>query len=329
MARNPRPVDDDDHMSRAMQTLEQERSGGPLGPQVVMNERTVFGDIITAQPIKVPRNMANVLREIDITAGAAGDNWYYRFPVKKKGGGIDYIEGPTIDAADAVARIYGNCQVQTVLASETPTQWVFASRFVDLQTGYSLIRPFLQPKRSTLGGDDEERRLQQAWGIGTSKCQRNVVDHALRDFMERAFKTARANLVERIGKHLLTSRARIIERIKAIGGDELLARVVQVYQRKPEEWLAPDIARLHAEAKAVEDGMALPDEVWPVAAPEPKRSDVTDVEDTSAAAVDVPGEHGGAATQQASLSPEATPTSASPTSTDALQRSATLNSDKP
>lgn len=281
MARAP-AMDDDDPMKSALVSLEHGGSATLPGGQVV-NERTIFGDIITAQPIKVPRNEPNVLRRVDAMAQANGEAWYYRFPVKnRRTGRVDYIEGPSIECADAVARYYGNCQVQTALAAETPTQWIFASRFVDLETGYSLIRPFLQPKGGgRLGGDDDDRRLQMAFGIGTSKCQRNVVDHALADVMARAFKAAKASLVERIGKHLPEARTRIVDRVRAIGGDPMVVRVEQVYQRKVDAWLAPDVARLYAEVKAVEDGMAMPDEVWPTApAPEPRRSDqVTDVEE--------------------------------------------------
>lgn len=296
MARPPEQLDDEDHMKMALQTLE---AGGAakLGTQV-LSERTIFGDIITAQPIKVPRNEPNVLRRVDAMAQANGTAWYYRFPVKnRRTGKTDYIEGPSIECADAIARYYGNCQVQTALAAETATQWIFATRFVDLETGYSLIRPFLQPKTgSRLGGEDDERRIQIAFGIGVSKCQRNAVDHALADIMARAFKGAKQSLIDTIGRRLPESRARILDRVRAIGGEPMIARVEQVYQRKADQWLAPDIARLFAEVKAIDDGMALIDEVWPLAPPpEPKRdsANVTDVETSTAAAPS--GEHGGPA----------------------------------
>ena len=278
MARPPELISDDDPMVQAVATLQQGRM--PEGTTIV-NERSVFGDIITAQPIKVARNEPNILRRIDAMAQANGESWYYSFPVRnRRTGKIDRIEGPSIECADAVARYYGNCQVQSALAAETPTQWIFASRFVDLETGYSLIRPFLQPKSGArLGGEDNERRVQIAFGIGVSKCQRNVVDHALKDVMERAFKAAKNSLVEKIGKNLPEARARVVKFIRDIGGDTLLARVEVLNQRKVDEWLAPDVARLIAECKAIHDGMASVDETWPrEAPPEPRREDnVTDV----------------------------------------------------
>lgn len=273
MARSPQLQDEDDDMRRALVTLEQGGAAQLPGGQVI-NERTIFGDIITAQPVKLPRNEPRVLQRIDAMAQANGEKWYYRFPVKnRRTGKTDYIEGPSIECTGSVARYYGNCQVQTALAAETHQQWIFASRFVDLETGYSLIRPFLQPKSGgKIGGMDDERRMQAAFGIGVSKCERNVVDKALNDMVDRAFKGAKQNLVDRIGRNLPDARTRCQRGIEQLGVD--LARVEQVYGRKIADMLAPDIARLVAELKAVSDGMAMPDEVWPPPAPpEPTRSD--------------------------------------------------------
>ena len=181
----------------------------PEGGQIV-SERTLFGDIITAQPIRAPRNEGRIMQRIEASAGAAGASWYYRYPVKKRGGAVDHIEGPSIECADAVSRWYGNCQVAAAV-QDMGAAWIIHSRFVDLETGYTLIRPFLQSKAgSRLGGDDDERRLQIAMSIGVSKSQRNVVVHALRDFTDRAFAAAKKNLVERIGLKLPEYRQRCV-----------------------------------------------------------------------------------------------------------------------
>jgi hypothetical protein len=235
--------------------------------------------VITAQPIKVPRNEARILQKIDVMAAAAGEAWYYRFPVKDKRRGTQYIEGISIDGADAVSRYYGNCRIDCAVTDTGPA-WIIYGRFIDLETGYTLIRPFLQPKEgSRLGGDDDARRLQIALGIGTSKAQRNVIDHALRDFTTRAFEKAKQNLVERIGARLSDYRARCVEKINELGGDELLKRVERVYGRTSAEWLAPDIARIITELRAIHDGMTTINEAWaPPPPPEPSRTDdVTDV----------------------------------------------------
>ena len=59
-----------------------------------------------------------------------------------------------------------------------------------------------------------------------------------------------------------------------------IKRVEATAGRPLGEWLAPDVARVIAEVRAVDDGMASADETWPVAAPpEPRRGEaVTDAE---------------------------------------------------
>ena len=256
---------------------------GALAPRapddVVIAERTLFGEVITAQKIAVPRDEAKVLQRIKTMAAASGSGWYYRFPVRKKGGGTDYIEGPSIDCADAVARYYGNCRVDSAVVDQGRS-WLIYSRFCDLETGYTLIRPFQQDKEgATLGGDEKARKLSIALAIGTSKSQRNVICHALKDFTDYAFEEAQRNLVERIGKNLEEYRARTVEKIKELGGDELLRRVEIAYGRRSQEWLAPDIGQIIAELRSIHDGMANANETWPAPAPaEPRRTDnVTEV----------------------------------------------------
>lgn len=265
MARQTEIIEHDDGAYSGPSLARMPQGGGQL-----VSEKSLFGEVVMAQPTRAPRDEARIMQRIDTMAAAAGEAWFYRFPVKKRGGGIDYIEGPSIDCTDAVARYYGNCRVDCAVVDTGPA-WIIYGRFIDLETGYTLIRPFLQSKAgSKLGGDDDERRIQIAMAIGTSKSQRNVVDHALKDFTSRAFEGAKQNLVKRVGLKLPEYRERCVNRLGELGAD-MLARVERVYQRKAAEWLAPDVARIIAELRAVHDGMATIDETWPPPPPpEPK-----------------------------------------------------------
>lgn len=289
MAQQPtRTLDEVDEEDSLMMALETPGANALIarvaqGAGTLMSERTLFGEAMMAQPTKAPRDEAKILRKIDAMAGAAGESWFYRYPVRKKDKDtgkfiVDYIEGPSIDCTDAVARMYGNCRLDCAVVDIGPG-WLIYSRFVDHETGFTLIRPFLQSKAgSRLGGDDAERRLQISLAIGTSKSQRNVVDHALRDFTRRGFEGAKRNLVERIGRKLAEYRGRVVGKLNELGPD-MLARVERIYSRTSADWLAPDVARMIAELRAIADGMATVDETWPTAPPpEPKRNDATDVE---------------------------------------------------
>lgn len=236
---------------------------------------TIVDQIITAQKVGVERDLTKIMRDIKTMAAMAGDDWYYRFPVKKKGGGVDHIEGPTIKCATNVARMYGNCQVD-VRVQDQGASWLIYARFVDYESGFSLTRPFQADKaKGTLNTKDAGRQQEIALAIGVSKATRNVITNALEAFTTFAFDEAKKNLVEKVGKRLDEYRARVRERLAQIGVDE--KRVEAVLGRAVAEWLAPDVARVIAELKAVADGMATADETWPPPAPpEPKRGDFTE-----------------------------------------------------
>jgi hypothetical protein len=230
---------------------------------------------VGAKRVDVRRNDAEVIAKIKTHAAMAGTDWFYRFPVKKKGGGQDFITGPSVKLANAVARLYGNCQVDVRVVDNGPTFMIYA-KFIDIETGFALVRPFQQDKgASRMGGTGPEadaRRLDIALQIGTSKATRNVICNALATFCDFAFEEAEKNLVGKIGKNMEAYRDRAV---KWFAGRQIdLARVEAAVGRSAKDWLAPDLARIAAEVKAVEDGMATADETWPPPpAPEPKRGD--------------------------------------------------------
>lgn len=217
----------------------------------------VFG----AQNVAVYRDEARILQKLAALGAAAGDDWFYRFPVKSKNGGKSFIEGPSIKLANDVARIYGNCEVDTRVI-DLGASWLIYARFTDFESGYALTRPFQQDKgASRLGGDDQARKLDIAFQIGVSKAIRNVVTNALQTFADYAFDAARNSLVEKIGKDIARWQGEIAKRLKDRGVD--VQRVEFVIGRAAADWTAPDIARIIAMMKAVGDGMATIDETFP------------------------------------------------------------------
>lgn len=227
---------------------------------------------ITAPAVVRDRDLSRVIRNIKTLAAVAGENWYYSFPVKKKGGGTDRIEGPSIKCAENVAREYGNCDV-VCFSLDQGSSWLFLARFVDRETGFSLIRPFQADKAKTsINTKDAGRQQEIAYSIGVSKATRNVIVHALETFTNLAKEEAKNNLIEKVGKKLDEYRKRVRERLSQIKVDE--KRVELMIGRKADEWLAPEVARVIAELKAIADGMASADETWPPLPPaEPTRGD--------------------------------------------------------
>jgi hypothetical protein len=224
------------------------------------------------QPVARYRDESQILIKLKTLAAAAGDDWFYRIPFKdRKTGRTTYAEGPSIKLANDLGRIYGACDVDSWVSAEGIDFWEITARFIDLESGFSLTRPFRQRKNvSRIGGSDDARRDETGFSIGVSKAERNVVVNALQTFADFAFEEARNALVDKIGRDVDGWRRKIIERLS---GMVALERVEAVIGRAAQDWL-PDIARVAAMGKAIKDGMATLDETFPVTTAVNKKSDL-------------------------------------------------------
>jgi hypothetical protein len=274
---------------------------------------------ITAVRCEVERSQAKVLLRIREDAAMGGSEFFYSFPVKKKGGGVDYIEGITIDGAQATMQAYGNCEVDCRFI-DTATAWVFLARFVDYERGTSLIRPFMQRKSggSRLGGEDEGRRLEAAFNIGASKATRNVIANAIRPYTNFCFAEAKNDLVKRVGARLAEHKQRAVTRLSELGVD--LARVEALQGRVLADWTAREVAGVLTQITAIRQGLAVPNDVWPVPVPEPRRADTAAPHPTSTSPPEAGGGTGDGPVPSSASSPPA-----EPAKVDALKKAADKN----
>jgi hypothetical protein len=233
----------------------------PGGHALVRPTTGLAERIIGAQPVAVYRDEQKILQKLAAIGAAAGSDWLYRFPVKTKDGGQDWIEGPSIKLANDVARIFGN-NINEVREIDVGDAWVFYARFTDIETGFSMERAFRQRKsQSSMKTKDADRQLDIAYQIGQSKAIRNCIVNSLQIYADYAFEQARNSLVEKIGKDIGAWRERTVQGIAKIPVD--LHRVERVVGRAAKDWLAPDIARVVAMMRAIADGMATADEMFP------------------------------------------------------------------
>ena len=249
----------------------------PAVRQLAAPTDRVFG----AQQVAVYRDEARILQKLAALGAAAGDAWFYRYPVKNRSKGTtDWIEGPSIKLANDVARIFGNCDVDTRVIDLGDT-WVIYARFTDFETGYSLTRPFQQRKSQRAMNTENDRALDIAFQIGVSKAIRNVVVNALQTFADYAFEAAHNSLVDKIGKDINRWRARTVEGLGKIPVE--VTRAEHVMGRAVKDWTAPDIARVIAMMKAIADGMATVEETFPpIGSSQPTTSGTADANDSGA-----------------------------------------------
>jgi hypothetical protein len=234
----------------------------PPGHALVRPTTGLADRIIGAQAVAVHRDEAKIKQKLTQIAAMAGTDWFYRFPVKKKDGGQDWIEGPSIKLANDVARIFGN-NVNEVREVDVGDAWVFYARFTDIETGFSMERAYRQRKtQMSLKTKDADRQLDIAYQIGQSKAIRNCIVNSLQIYADYAFEEARNSLVDKIGRDLPAWRDRTVEGLESIPVE--INRVKRLNVTTLKDWLAGDIAQVIAMGKAISDGMATADETFPL-----------------------------------------------------------------
>ncbi len=256
--------------AKAVKVMEQQRPN-PLEqfakqPEAQLPARLQVGGALFDQPqgaiqVAVYRDEARIMDKLKVMAAVAGDDWYYRFPVTDKNNVTSYIEGASIKLAMTLSRLWGNCMVDARVI-DLGDEWMIYARFQDFETGYVLVRPFQQRKSQKTMKTDADRQRDIALSIGVSKAERNVVVQALSEFAKYGHEEAKFSLVEKIGKDLPAWRTKVIDRFQEEGID--IARAERVVGRVVAEWLAPDVAKVIATAKAVTDGMSTWDQSFPV-----------------------------------------------------------------
>jgi hypothetical protein len=243
------------------------------GGHAIARQTTGIGEthVLGAQHVAVYRDEQKVLQKLAALAAAAGSDWFYRFPVKKKDGGTDYIEGPSIKLANEVMRVMGNIAVE-VRELDVGDSWVIYARATDLEGGSSMERAYRQRKsQSSMRTKDFDRQLDIAFSIGQSKAIRNVICNFLQIYCDYAFDQARHSLIEKIGNDLPAWRERTIQGLARIPVD--LKRVERAIGRPSKEWLAPNIAQVVAMMKSIADGMASVEDVFPPLESKPAADD--------------------------------------------------------
>lgn len=209
-----------------------------------------------------PRDESMVLLNIKSAAHRAGAAYFYRFPVKDKGGRTSFIEGPSIKCANDVVRYFGKVWVGARVVSESAEAWYLEGLLVDLETGAMYARPFRQRKSQSLGGKwDEDRQTDVVFQIGASKAIRTVVTNALGQFTDYAFEIARSGLLERIEGNPDKARAWLNKRAAELEID--IKRIERSVGRTIDKWLVPDMAQVYADFSAITDGFADADGLYP------------------------------------------------------------------
>ncbi|MEM4626444.1 MAG: hypothetical protein QXF70_03410 [Candidatus Bilamarchaeaceae archaeon] len=235
----------------------------------------------TAVQVVRPRNLQIVLNKCLEEAAIAGDEFYYSW---SQGGSI--VEGLTVGAALAIARNFGNCAVDSKV-EETPTSYVFYGAFIDLETGFNMVRPFRQNKQSpkTKTGKDVytgDRGKDIIFQIGASKAIRNVVLNAIPKWLaSKVLNKAKENVVGKIEKMgIEKTRSLILNKINALGID---IKRVELAFGNTKSWDVEKLVMLMGAIRSIEDGIETADAIFPKLEKEPEQTKNLEVENVTIA----------------------------------------------
>lgn len=217
----------------------------------------------TARKVVVERDEGKILAKLNVLCGTFGDQYVYSWPVKnKKKGQKDVVEGGTIKLANALARAYGNCQVDCDV-TDTGTHLIFKAFFIDYETGLSTARLFQQRKNQNTGMGDIDRQADIIFQIGQSKAIRNVIMNALADFAQHAIEQSKAGLLKKFESQQARDIAHeFIDRV-LVRHEISEAMMIAVIGRPRKDWEVRNLAKAYMLCKGVAEGMVSPAEAFP------------------------------------------------------------------
>lgn len=217
--------------------------------------------IVTAQKVAVARDENRIMARLKALCARSGDKYYYSWEANdRRNQRKSTVEGPTIGLANDLAREYGN-NVVDIRAIDTGDGWMFYARFTDLETGFSMTRPFQQRKDQDTGMSDGGRAMDIVFQIGASKAIRNVIVNSLSTYKDFMMEEAKKALVDWVDQHPEKAAKWIADTAAAHSID--MRQIEAVIGRIHAQWTVRDIARVMAELRGIDEGLTVADEVYP------------------------------------------------------------------
>lgn len=253
---------EDDALDLSMLNEDPDHNVGSLVP----SGGDSFGMVpLVAQATPIKRDYNAILNRIRALALQRGEDYYYSWHVKKKGGGKSLIEGGTIVLAEDLLALYMNATVDTRVFDQGD-HFVIYARFVDFEKGISYTRPFRQRKTQNVGkgfenSGDGDRALDMMMQIGVSKAVRNIVLRSLNFLSNEALKAAKDKIRSRVAQNPEGAKQNILARLKE--HNISVERVERTIGKKEKDWLVQDMSRIWGELNALKDGFITADDLYP------------------------------------------------------------------
>jgi hypothetical protein len=258
--------------------------------------------------IQRPRDPKKVLSaavaELEIVPEEA-EAAYYSIPYKERqpdgSNKIVAVEGPSIDAAMTLSRLWGNCSVTARALEEDAVGATIAGIFIDFETNYRVERPIriTRVKKKRNGGTwtlDPQKWLAE-YQAGVSKAQRNATVKGLpawlvARYMKAAKAIAAGDPSTKADPKKVAGLLRGFERFKVT--KEMLEKYVDA---PVAEWMGTHLATLIGLGNAIKDKQLTVEEAFELEQP-PAAAEASSAPATTTSGITVESVAGGVATAQ-------------------------------
>lgn len=231
------------------------------GAALMRIENDTMLQVAVQRPRDEQKIVKGALQELDIVPEEAKAA-YYSIPFKERqqGGGykVVKVEGPSVKAAMALARRWGNCTATARILNDAPDALELEGVFIDMETNFRVCRPFRVSKafvtRDRKVVQLDARRLDNAVQAGASKAIRNAILAGLPAYLVNAYDKKAREIVG--GKLDALADAKTVEAVlRAFEKLKVTKEQLEKYAELPaDKWTGTEVADLRGLWNAIRDG---------------------------------------------------------------------------
>lgn len=236
----------------------------------------------TAVSVQNKRDLKDVTRRCLEEAELGGEAFYYHWEVestnRKTGEKTkSVVENGSINCALSAIRNWGNTAVAQRPIQETDSSYIFTSAVIDLETGFTLERPFRMDKNFPVYGRmDKYRKEDIRFQIGASKSIRNVVMNfvpkgLINKMVEAAMNSVRISLEKKIKKAGGEISKVIADMMVSFGRFRVTQEMIEKKIGLPvKNWDVETLVILTGDLRALKDGHETAESLYCDDRPEPQ-----------------------------------------------------------
>ena len=231
------------------------------GAALMRIENDTMLQVAVQRPRDEQKIVKGALAELDIVPEEAKAA-YYSIPFKERqpGGGFKMVkvEGPSVKAAMALARRWGNCTATARILNDAVDALELEGVFIDMESNFRVCRPFRVSKvfvtRDKKTFTLDARRLDNAVQAGASKAIRNAILAGLPAYLVNAYDKKAREIVG--GKLDAAADAKTVDAVlRAFEKLKVTKEQLERYtELATDKWTGTEVADLRGLYNAIRDG---------------------------------------------------------------------------